>query len=165
MTDPQYYNFKNTFMKKSIVLLIAIFCLSVACKREFTNFSRFSIDFANLEDTIYYDSVSYAIINYSDHSEIKDSSDQYNPDVFSHSEKIARQSQYSIYDYGFTVTSEHFYVIKKFDLVSKSGKVIFFIPYDSLYYIRDSKKYPALNLPFSFKAFEGGMVGFYMKKK
>jgi hypothetical protein len=165
MTDTRYFNFKNTLMKKSIVLLIAMFCLSVACKREFTNFSSFSIDFANLEDTIYYDSVSYAIINYSDHNELKDSSDLYNPDVFSHSEKIARKSQYNIYDYGFTVTSEHWYVIKKFDLVSKSGRVIFYIPYDSLYYVRDGKKYPAFNLPISFKAFEGGMVGMYMKRK
>jgi hypothetical protein len=156
-------------MKKSIIILIPIFCLSIACKKEFTNFSRFSLDFANLEDTIYYDSVSYAIINYSDLTEIKDSSEFINPDVYSHSEKVARQSRqypYNIYEYGITVTSEHNYVIKKFDLVSKGGKVIFYVPYDSLYYFRNGIRYPApFTLPFGFRAFEGSMTGIFVKKK
>lgn len=153
-------------MKKSIVLFLAIFCLSIACKKENTNFSSFDLDLANPSDSIYYDSVAYAIINYSDLSEIKDTSGSRNPDVFNHSEKVESRSPYNIYQYGFTVKSEHSYVIKRFDLLSKSGKVIFYIPYGTQYYFRDGIQYKApITLPFYFKAFNGGMVGLYISKK
>jgi hypothetical protein len=153
-------------MKKSFFILIAIFCLSFACKKESTNFSSFDLEFANLEDSIYYDSVSYAIINYSDYSEFKDTSDLRNPDIFSHSEKVEKQSPYNTMQYGITVTAEHTYVIKKFDLLSKSGKVLFYVPYGTQYYYRNGNRYPApMTLPFVFKAFNGSMLGFYITKK
>ncbi len=146
-------------MKKSIVLFIAIFCLAIACKKENTNFSQFSVDFANLEDSIYYDSVSYAIINYSDVTEFKDTSAFNNPDIFSHSEKVERRSPYNTNTYGITVKSEHTYVIKKFDLVSKSGNVIFYIPYGMQYFTRNGIKRSWAPFPFVFKAFSGSMSG------
>jgi hypothetical protein len=146
-------------MKKSIVLFLAIFCLAVACKKENTNFSQFSVDFANLEDSIYYDSVSYAIINYSDVSELKDSITFNNPEIFSHSEKVDRRYPYNTTTYGITVTSGHTYAIKKFDLVSKSGNVIFYIPYGPQYFTRNGIKRSGPHFPFIFKAFSGSMSG------
>jgi hypothetical protein len=146
-------------MKKYIVLFFAIFCLAIACKKENTNFSQFSVDFANLDDSIYYDSVSYAIINYSDVTEFKDTTAFRNPDIFSHSEKVERRSPYNADTYGITVISGHTYVIKKFDLISKSGNVIFYIPYGTQYVIRNGIKRSVSNFPFIFKAFSGGMSG------
>ena len=153
-------------MKKSIVLFFAIFCLAIACKKENTNFSQFSVDFANLEDTIYYDSVAYAIINYSDVTEFKDTTAFNNPDIFSHSEKVERRSPYNSDTYGITVKSGHTYAIKKFDLVSKSGNVIFYIPYGTQYFFRNGIKQSGAHFPFIFKAFSGGMSGglFEVKK-
>jgi hypothetical protein len=153
-------------MKKSILLLIAIFCLSIACKKENTNFSQFSVYFANLDDSIYYDSVSYAIINYSDVIEFKDTSAFRNPDVFSQSEKVERRYPYNTDTYGITVISGHSYVIKKFDLVSKSGNVIFYIPYGPQYFTRNGIKRSGPYFPFVFKAFSGSMSGMlYLNKK
>jgi|GEM_PF-6943706 len=153
-------------MKKSIVLFFVIFCLAIACKKENTNFSQFSVDFANLDDSIYYDSVSYAIINYSDVTEFKDTTAFNNPDIFSHSEKVERRSPYNTDTYGITVISGHTYVIKKFDLVSKSGNVIFYIPYGTQYFTRNGIKQSGAHFPFIFKAFSGGMSGglFEVKK-
>jgi hypothetical protein len=150
---------------KSFVLLLAILCISIACKKENTNFSSFDLDLANPADSIYYDSVAYAIINYSDLSEIKDSIGHLNPDVFNHSEKVEKRSPYNIYSYGFTVKSGHSYVIKGFNLLSKSGNVIFYIPYGTQYYFREGIQYKApLTLPFHFKAFSGGMMGLYITR-
>jgi hypothetical protein len=146
-------------MKKTIVLFLTVFCLSIACKKENTNFSQFSVDFANMDDSIYYDSVSYAIINYSDVTEIKDTSAIRNPDIFSHSEKVERRYPSNGDMYGITVISGHTYVIKKFDLVSKSGNVIFYIPYGPQYFTRNGIKRSGPYFPFTFKAFSGGMSG------
>lgn len=154
-------------MKKSIILFLSIICISIACKKESSRFSRFDIRFANLEDTIYYDSVAYAIINYSEFSEFKDTSDYKNPDVFSHTVKVEKQSGSgkSITEYGLTLTAEHSYVLKKFDLVSKSGNIIFYVPYGALYYIVNGIKYPSFGLPYSFQAFDGSRSAFYVTKK
>jgi len=146
-------------MKKTIDLFLTVFCLSIACKKENTNFSQFSVDFANMDDSIYYDSVSYAIINYSDVTEIKDTSAIRNPDIFSHSEKVERRYPSNGDMYGITVISGHTYVIKKFDLVSKSGNVIFYIPYGPQYFTRNGIKRSGPYFPFTFKAFSGGMSG------
>jgi hypothetical protein len=153
-------------MKKSIIISLSIFCFAIACKKENTNFSQFSLGFANLEDSIYYDSVSYAIINYSDAAEFKDTIALRNPDIFSHSEKVEKRFPLNTNMYGITVKSGHSYVIKKFDLVSKSGNVIFYIPYGTQYFTRNGIKRSGPNFPFVFKAFSGGMSGgLYVVKK
>ena len=152
-------------MKKFIALFLAILCLAITCKKENTNFSQFRIDFANLEDSIYYDSVSYAIINYSDVTEFKDTTAFNNPDIFSHSEKVERRSPYNTDTYGITVKSGHTYAIKKFDLVSKSGNVIFYIPYGIQYFTRNGTKRSGPHFPFIFKAFSGGMSGGFFEVK
>jgi hypothetical protein len=146
-------------MKIPILLILSIFCFAIACKKESANFSQFRVDFADLADTIYYDSVSYAMINFSDVTELKDTSDFRNPDIYSHSEKVDRASPYNTYTYGITVKSGHTYVIKKFDLVSKSGKVIFHIPYGTQYYTRNGIKRSGPPFPLFFKAFSGSRVG------
>jgi hypothetical protein len=152
-------------MKNTILLILTIFCLAIACKKEDTNFSQFRVDFANLADSIYYDSVSYAIINYSDATELKDSSAFRNPDIFSHSEKVERRYPYNFDTYGITVKSGHTYVIKKFDLLSKSGNVIFYIPYGPQYFTRNGIKRTGPSFPFVFRAFSGGMTGMLYEVK
>jgi hypothetical protein len=146
-------------MKKTIILFLTIFCLALSCKKENTNFSQFSVGFANLEDSIYYDSVSYAIINYSDMAEFKDTTTFRNPDIYSHSEKVDKRFPLNIDTYGITVKSGHTYVIKKFELISKSGNVIFYIPNGLQYFTRNGIKRSGPNFPFVFKAFSGGMSG------
>jgi hypothetical protein len=155
-------------MKSPLLIFLLIFGLTIACKKENSKFSRFKVDFANLNDSIYYDSVSYALINYSDLSELKDTAAIKNPDIFSHSEKIEKQIAYGVSprEFGITWTAEHTYVIKKFDLVSKSGNIIFYVPYSALYYVRNGAKYPSpFRLPFPVKAFDGSMAGIYVAKK
>ena len=71
-------------MKKTILLLIATLCLAVSCKKEGTKVTQFSVQFNERADSVYYDSIAYAIFNYSDLKELKDSSAFNNPDVFSH---------------------------------------------------------------------------------
>ncbi len=152
-------------MKNTILLFLTIFCFAIACKKENTNFSQFRVDFANLADSIYYDSVSYAIINYSDATELKDSSAFRNPDIFSHSEKVERRNLYNFDIYGITVKSGHTYVIKKFDLLSKSGNVIFYIPYGPQYFTRNGIKRTGPSFPFVFRAFSGSMTGMLYEVK
>src|ERR1035437_10167879 len=124
-------------MKKSIVLFLAIFCLSVACKKDETRVTKFVPSWNGGE--INFDSISYAIINYSDANEIKDSLDSMNPDIFSHSVKVSNQ-------FSISLTDEHFYLLKKFDLFDKSDKLLYYIPY------RTQLNYSGgITLPFAFK--------------
>jgi hypothetical protein len=133
-------------MKKSIILIIAIFCLSVSCKKEGTKVTQFSVQFNERADSVYYDSIAYAIFNYSDLKELKDSSAFNNPDVFSHTVKVEKP-------YTLSLTAEHTYVLKKLDLFDKSGKLLFYIPYRTQLYTIG-----VLSLPFIFKAIDGGYV-------
>jgi hypothetical protein len=125
-------------MKNSIVLFLAIFCFSVACKKDGTKVTRFIPTFK--EGVIQSDSISYAIINYSDVNEIKDTLDLMNPDVFSHTVKVSNP-------FSLSLTDEHFYVLKKFDLFDKSGSLLYYMPYRT-----QLNYHEGITLPFSFKA-------------
>lgn len=133
-------------MKKSVLFIIAIFCLSVSCKKEGTKVTQFSVQFNERADSVYYDSIAYAIFNYSDIKELKDSSAINNPDVFSQSVKIKKP-------YSLTLTAGHTYVLKKLDLFDKSGTLLFYIPYRT-----QINTNSIMTLPFTFKAIDGGYV-------
>jgi len=139
-------------MKKSIVLFLAFFCLPIACKKEGTKVTKFDVVSTTAEGVINYDSISYAIINYSDSNEIRDTSIFMNPGIFSYSVKVEMPLR-------LTLTAEHSYVLKKFDLFDKFGNLLYYIPYR-----------PQLNfnggmtLPFMFKAIDGSYVLTVTKK-
>jgi hypothetical protein len=138
-------------MKKSIVLFLAIFCLSLACKKEGTKITQFSADKAN--GSINYDSISYAIINYSESNEILgDTSAFLNPDIYSHSVKVEKP-------FTLTLKAEHSYVLKKFDLYNKSDNLLYYIPYRTQ--LNFNKGF---TLPFIFKAIDGSYSLLVTKK-
>jgi hypothetical protein len=131
-------------MKKSILFLLAIFCISISCKKEGTKLTQFSVYFNERADSIYKDSISYAIFNYSDVKELKDSSAINNPEVFSQTVKVERP-------YTLSLTAGHTYVLKKFELFSKSGNLLFYIPYRT-----SLNAHSIFVLPFIFNAIDGG---------
>ena len=133
-------------MEKTIFLLIATLFLAVSCKKEGTKVTQFSVQFNERADSVYYDSIAYAIFNYSDLKELKDSSALNNPDVFSHTVKVEKP-------YTLSLTAEHTYVLKKLDLFDKSGKLLFYIPYRT-----QLNTIGVLSLQFIFKAIDGAYV-------
>jgi hypothetical protein len=133
-------------MKKAILLLISTLCLAISCKKEGTKVTQFSVQFNERADSVYYDSIAYAIFNYSDINDLKDSSAINNPNVFSQSVKVERP-------YTLTLTAGHTYVLKKLDLFNKSGILLFYIPYRT-----QINTNSIMTLPFTFKAIDGGYV-------
>lgn len=125
-------------MKNSILLMFAICCLTVSCKKEekikmvtfFPELSNASINF---------DSLSYAIVNYIDAEEINDTTDFYNQDVYTHSETTALPITLAL-------TAEHTYVFKKFDIYDKSDNLRYYVPYQT-----GSRLSGGFELPFAFK--------------
>jgi hypothetical protein len=138
-------------MRKSIVILFAILCLSVSCKKEGTKVVQFSP--ATTEGVINYDSISYAIINYSDATEINgDTSEFMNPDIFGYSVMVEKPLK-------LTLKEDHSYVLKKFDLFDESGNLLYYIPYRSTMNFNGG-----ITLPFIFKA-RNGMLMLKVTKK
>ena len=129
-------------MKKLILLLVIYLSLGISCKKEEIKVTQFSA--STVEGIIDYDSISYAIINYSDVNEIKDKSEYENPDIFSHTVKVEKP-------FTLTLKAEHTYLLKKFDLFDINGRLMFFIPYRS-----ELTTIGGMALPFIFKAIDGG---------
>jgi hypothetical protein len=130
-------------MKKSVVLLLVIFSLSISCKKEGTKVTQFDVQLAERADSVYNDSIAFATFNYSDVKELKDSSEVNNPAVFSHSVKVEKP-------YTLTLSAEHSYVLKKLYLFDKSGNLLFYIPSRT-----QLNTTGGIALPFTFKAFDG----------
>jgi len=138
-------------MKKTIFLLITTLFLAVSCKKEGTKVTQFSAEKA--DGSINYDSISYAIINYSESSEILgDTSAFLNPDIFSHSVKVEKP-------FTLTLKAEHSYVLKKFDLFDKSDNLLYYIPYRTQ--LNFNKGF---TLPRIFKAIDGSYSLLVTKK-
>lgn len=133
-------------MKKSILLLIVIICLCNSCKKEGTKVTQFYVQFNEKADSVYYDSIAYAIFNYSDVKELKDTSAINNPDIFHHTVNVEKPFTLSL-------TAEHTYVLKKLDLFDKSGKLLFYVPYRT-----QLNPYDVNALPFFFKTIDGAYV-------
>ena len=136
-------------MKTVNIILCFVLFLSLSCKKDT---AKIDCWFNLNPPDIYRDSISSIIINY---SAFKDDEALMNPDLYQYSIKTnSKSSNCDIYpcsvDYGsITLDIGHTYVIKKFDLVDSSGKILF-----SLTWKPDSV-HGATNvpyLPFVFKA-------------
>jgi hypothetical protein len=125
-------------MKYTTLLFIAIFGLAISCKKDETRVTKF-VPVLN-GGKINFDSISYAIINYSDANEIIDSLDLLNPDVFSHSVKVSNP-------FSLSLTDGHSYVLKKFDLFDKSDKILYYVIFRT-----QLNYHGGMTLPFIFKA-------------
>jgi hypothetical protein len=129
-------------MKKLFFLLITTIILAVSCKKEGTIITQFSA--ARSNGPIVYDSISYAIINYSEANEVLgDTSVFLNPEIFSHSERVEKP-------FTLALKAEHTYVLKKFDIFDNSGNLLYYVPYSTQ--LNFNKFF---TLPFIFKAIDG----------
>jgi len=136
-------------MKTVNFILCFVLCLSLSCKKDTTKIDCW---FNLNPPDIYRDSISSIVINY---SAFKDDEALMNPDLYQYSIKTnSKSSNCDIYpcsvDYGLiTLDIGHTYVIKKFDLVDSSGKVLFYLTWkpDSVHNATDVPY-----LPYIFKA-------------
>jgi hypothetical protein len=109
-------------------LLFSVFCLSLSCKKDT---GKIDCWFNLNPPDIYRDSISSILINYSAYSDFKEEGELMNPDIYQYSINTdLERSNCDIYpcsiDYGsITLDIGQTYVIKKFDLVDSSGKVLF----------------------------------------
>ena len=142
-------------MKALKVSMFFVFCLSLSCKKDSGKVEAwFGPSFP---DTIYKDSVFCIIINYSDISEFKNDQELNNHDLFRYSSKIYPKSPDYCSEctkyFGFlNLDVGHTYVLKKFDLVNESGKILYYLPWNSDS-IPTTSNTP--QLPFIFKSGQG----------
>ena len=138
-------------MKRSILFLFAIYCLTISCKKEEkTRVVTFNPILYN--GNVNSDSISYAIINYIDATEVKDSTDFYSQDIYTHSETVEVPLT-------LILTAEHTYIFKKFDLYDKSGNLRYYAPY----YTDGGLTY-GISLPFPFVVSHNEMTIVVIKK-
>jgi hypothetical protein len=139
-------------MKIVNIVLFYVLCLSLSCKKDP---GKTDCWFNLNPPDIYRDSISSIVINYSDYSDFKDEEALMNPDLYQYSIKTnSKSSNCDIYpcsiDYGYiTLDNGHTYVIKKFDLVDSSGKILFYLTW------KPDSVHGATNvpyLPYVFKA-------------
>jgi hypothetical protein len=136
-------------MKTVNIILCFVLFLSLSCKKDT---AKINCWFNLNPPDIYRDSISSIVINY---SAFKDDEALMNPDLYQYSIKTgSKSSNCDIYpcsvDYGsITLDVGHTYVIKKFDLVNSSGKILFYLTWkpDS---IHGATHVPYL--PYVFKA-------------
>ena len=114
-------------MKTVNFILCFVLFLSLSCKKDTTKIDCW---FNLNPPDIYRDSISSIVINY---SAFKDDEALMNPDLYQYSIKTnSKSSNCDIYpcsvDYGYiTLDIGQMYVIKKFDLVDSSGKILFYL--------------------------------------
>lgn len=117
-------------MKSQLFLLLVILCLSASCKKEKEAVKiQFSSMFVKSSDSIAYKTVDALLIHY---DELKDGSNSNDSTIFSHSvtlkiDKSKTTNQRIVSEY-ISLEVGH-YVLKKFDLIDSSGKIIYYIPY------------------------------------
>jgi hypothetical protein len=115
-------------MKVIYFLLFSVLCLSLSCKKDT---GKVDCWFNLNPPDIYRDSISSIVINYSAYSDFKDEGEIMNPDIYQYSINTdLKRSNCDIYpcsiDYGsISLDIGKTYVIKKFDLVDSSGKILF----------------------------------------
>jgi hypothetical protein len=111
-------------MKKLTYLLIMTFYLYPSCKKDNSVQLRFVVTPANSIDTLKWDSIAYTRIYYSDIDELNTPEKISDPNIYNHNVDLDLRIE------SITLTEGHTYVIKKFDLIGKSGKKLFYIPYE-----------------------------------
>jgi len=117
-------------MKAINFLLFSVLCLSLSCKKDT---GKVDCWFNLNPPDIYRDSIAAIVINYSVYSDFKDEGELMNPDIYQYSIKAnLKRSNCDIYpcsiDYGsITLDIGQIYVIKKFDLIDSSGKILFIL--------------------------------------
>jgi hypothetical protein len=132
-------------MKILVLILTVILCLSIACKKDpGVQQLKFLVDSSDGTLTTKWDSIAYTTINYSDKNDLK-TGEINNPDVYSHSVDIDLNTEY------LTLKAGHTYLLKKFDMIGKSGKILYYIPFD----LNPPTQSIPLKLPWSFIAGEG----------
>jgi hypothetical protein len=131
-------------MKKITFLMFLILCLSMSCKKE-PDPPLISFDpTISAPDKITWDSVSYTTIRYSYQHELKD--DEYNnPDIYSHSGNLDLRTEY------LALEANQVIVIKKFNMIGKSGQVLYYIPFSG----EPSATGASLKLPWQLNTGEG----------
>jgi hypothetical protein len=99
-------------MKKTLLLVLLVL-LFVSCRKEpdIQKF-MFSPTYANGTESIKFDSIAYTTITYSDLAVLADS----------HTVDLDVKAEY------LSLKGGHTYSFKKFDMIGKSGKVLYYIP-------------------------------------
>jgi hypothetical protein len=106
---------------KNLFCLIVLIVLIGSCKKDDSVQLRFT---PLVVEKIEWDSIDYTAINYSFSTEIKTPEDKSNPDVYNHSVTIDIRKDFLNAKKGQTI------IIKKFELISKTGTSMFYIPYE-----------------------------------
>lgn len=121
-------------MQKLILPILVIFYLLVSsCKKE-QEYGVFTFNpyLSQKADSISYDSAYFLIINYSMGEEFKNASEVTDSTTSYHTIKLSLEKN-NLGKMSFTTADLNWkvgnYIIKKYDLVDKSGKVIYCIPY------------------------------------
>jgi hypothetical protein len=111
-------------MKKILSLLLFTSLLFLSCKKDRGNSEIwFNPVCADKTEILNFDSIAYTTINYSDVPQYKSDQDFYNPDVFNHSVNLDTKKEF------LSIPGWNSIVIKKFDMVGKSGKIMYYIPF------------------------------------
>jgi hypothetical protein len=95
-------------------------------------------------DVINWDSISYTIINYSDMNELK-AEEIENPNAYTKSINIDIRNEC------LTLDAKHTFVMKKFDMIGKSGKIIYYVPFNG----ESAANGISFKLPYVFQTTEG----------
>lgn len=131
-------------MKNSLVFIVLIFASILSCKKDETCVTTFTPGL--IDGQIYFDSISYAIINYSEIKENDDTTALMDPGIFSNSVKVS-------WPFSVTLIDGHAYHLKKFDLFDKAGKLVYYIPYRTHF-----QSSGGMTLPFAFKGMNRTLV-------
>jgi hypothetical protein len=154
-------------MKNPLSLLLVILCLSASCKKEKVVVKiQFNTMFAKTSDSIAYKTVDALLIHY---DEFKDISKIDDSTSFSHSVTLKIDKSRTTYQ---SLVSEYIsleagrYVIKKFDLIDSSGKIVYYIPYTIPEKYEGNINGAIIPLPYTQTIYEGlSNVSFTIIKK
>jgi hypothetical protein len=113
-------------MKKFTYLLIFVFTAFTSCKKDNNVQLRFTPILEDKTDMLglNWDSIAYTTIWYSSGTELKTAEDRSDPNVYNHAINLDVRKDY------LTLTAGDPCVVKKFDMIGKSGKILFYIPYE-----------------------------------
>lgn len=122
-------------MKKLIFPLSLIFCFLNSCEKAKEG-GRFTFNptLAQTADSVSYDSAYYLIIKYSTADELQNNTILFSDSTTFHHTLMLSLDKADRKNWNYKTAEINLevgrYVIKKYDLVDKSGKVIYCLPYD-----------------------------------